>query len=105
MRHTRRMFQELLDRRSAPTGASREPRNVLLDGCSRVQPMLLDEKGDQRVRHRLRDGGDPETRVFAVRNTQLPAGKAVSPLEDDTVAPLDENDAAEEIGARLGLDQ
>src|SRR5512141_2836349 len=98
MRYTCFVLQQLIDRRLSATGASREPRNVLLDGCSRVQPLLLYEKGNPRFRHGLRDGGDPDTRMFAVRNPPLPAGKAIGSLEEHTIAPLDENDAAEEIG-------
>src|SRR5437870_6787472 len=82
-----------------------EPWNVLINGCSRVQAMLLHEKRDQRLRHRLRDGRDPETCLFANRDTQLPAGKAIGSLEDHTIAPLHENHAPEEIGPRLWLDQ
>ncbi len=67
--------------------------------------MLLHESGDQRLCHRLGDGCDPETRLFAIRNPQLPAGKAIGSLEDHTIAALYENHAAEEIGPRLWLNQ
>src|SRR5262249_49941780 len=105
MRDARRVLPQLFDRRFSPAGATWEPRKVLLDGCLGVQPMLLDEKENERIGHRLRNRGDSETRLFAIRNAQLPAGKAIGSPEDRPIAPLDEKGAAEEIGARLWLDQ